>query len=224
MGGWGMLIGIALLAAALLALLRFPGRLWMVAATAVTLAATGYVWQGTPGLAGHPVEHQKAAGDVDAGLIAMREAMFGRFNRSDAYFHIADAMVRSGDPEMAAKAMLGAVAGVHDDASLWTWLGVTMAEANGGLVTPASRMAFDRAIALAPKHPGPHYFLGLALANMGQYAEARGEWARALELSPTVQPYTEVLKGQLARLDQFIAANGHGPVGDPGGDAGTGGE
>jgi cytochrome c-type biogenesis protein CcmH/NrfG len=206
MSGWITLGGLAIAAAALLVLLRFPRALWMVAATALTLGAAGYAWQGTPGLAGHPVTHERATQEIDPGLIAMREAMFGRFNLEDAYFKIADAMMRTGDAPSAARAMTGALVKYPDDGALWTWSGVTLAAQDGGMVSPASRFAFERALALAPKHPGPYYFFGLTLAQGGQPAEARQYWAKAVELSPEGAAYRQPMVDQLARLDAFLAS------------------
>jgi cytochrome c-type biogenesis protein CcmH len=209
--GWAMLLAFALFTAALLALLRFPRQLWMVAATALTLGAAGYAWQGSPDLAGNPMVHAEKKGTVDAGLVEMREALFGRFNSSYAYFAIADAMTRDGSPENAAKAMLGAVKALPKDAALWTGLGTAMADRDGGLVTPAARLAFDRAIALAPQHPGPYYFLGVALIKGGQPAEARQYWAKAVQLAPPLQPYHDPMVAQLRQLDAFLASNGVAP-------------
>jgi cytochrome c-type biogenesis protein CcmH len=180
-------------------------------ATALMLGAAGYAWQGSPDLAGNPMVHAEKKGTVDAGLVEMREALFGRFNSSYAYFAIADAMTRDGSPENAAKAMLGAVKALPKDAALWTGLGTAMADRDGGLVTPAARLAFDRAIALAPQHPGPYYFLGVALIKGGQPAEARQYWAKAVQLAPPLQPYHDPMVAQLRQLDAFLASNGVAP-------------
>lgn len=205
MTGWVVLAGVALLAAAVLALLRFPRALWTVAATGLTLGAAGYAWQGSPGLSGHPVERSEDKRDVDPGLIAMREAMFGRFNLEDSYFRIADAMARSGNAGSAAQAMQGAVRKYPTDFALWTWFGVTLVAQDGGMVSPASRFAFERGVALAPQHPGPVFFYGLALAEGGQPVEARRYWVQAIALAPAKAPYKPILVEQLARLDATIA-------------------
>ena len=208
MTGWVMLAAIALFATAVLALLRFPRVLWTVAATGLTLGAAGYAWQGSPGVAGHPVAPDADQRDVDPGLIAMREALFGRFNLEDSYFRIADAMARSGDTRSAAQAMLGAVRKYPTDFALWTWFGVTLAARDNGMVSPSSRFAFERGVALAPQHPGPAFFYGLALAEGGQPAEARRYWVQAIALAPDKAPYKPILIEQLARLDAAIAAQG----------------
>jgi cytochrome c-type biogenesis protein CcmH len=216
MMGWLMLIAAALFAAVLLVVLRFPKAMWTIPATAVTLGAAGYAWQGSPALEGATVAERKEGREVDPALIAMREAMFGRYNLEDAYFKQADAMARVGKDDMAARAMLGAIAKVGDDAALWTWLGVTLSDSERGLVSPASRYAFDHAMAIAPKHPGPPYFLGLMLARTERYAETRALWAKAVELSPAKAGFRTVLVEQLARLDAFLAAQaGTGPAVTP---------
>ena len=46
MMGWLMLALVAVAAGLLLALTGYPRRLWTIAATALTLGATGYAWQG----------------------------------------------------------------------------------------------------------------------------------------------------------------------------------
>ncbi|MEI9928185.1 MAG: cytochrome c biogenesis factor-like protein [Sphingomonas sp.] len=150
--GWLMLAALALGAALVLGAIGFPRRLWMVAATALTLGAAGYAFQGSPDLAGHPVTTAEVPVKVDPELIAMREAMFGRFNFSYTYFSAADAMTRMGAPDSAVKVMLGAVNKGPQDIGSWTGLGLTLADHDHGL-SPAARFAFERAMALNPLHP-----------------------------------------------------------------------
>lgn len=204
MMGWVMLLIVAMLAGAVLVAIRFPMRLWTIAATALTLGATGYAWQGSPGLAGHPVSQADKKGEVDADEVLLREAMFGRFNNSWSYFNASDAMSRNGSPDLAVVVMQGATIKFPADAALWTGLGIKLAEHDRG-VSPAARFAFDKAIALWPSHPGPPFFLGLAYVRAGQLAEARPYWVRAVALTPTTTPYREVLAAQLDWLDRRLA-------------------
>ena len=205
MTGWVLLVALAALAAAILLLLRFPRRLWTIPATALTLGAAGYAWQGSPGLAGTTVSEVQQAGEIDPGMVALREAMFGRFNTSYAFFAQADAMTRLGAPDTAARAMLNGTRQAPGDVGVWTGLGLTLAEAGGGGVSPAARFAFDRAMALHPEHPGPPFFLGLAYVRAGQFAEARQWWAKAVELAPAEASYRAELVARLTLLDAFLA-------------------
>lgn len=207
MMGWAMFVAIAAVAALFLALLRFPWRIWTVAATALMLGAAGYAWQGSPALAGHPVAAESKAGEVDPSLVALREAMFGKFGTYVfSYATAAESMTRTGRPDLAVAVWLGAVRKAPEDAALWTGLGLALAEHDGNQVSPASQLAFDKALALAPQHPGPPFFLGLALVRQGKFAEARPYWAKAVELTPEKMSYRDELRVRLFLLDQLLAA------------------
>lgn len=202
--GWAMLIGVALLTGGLLWLIGFPRRLWMVAATALTLGATGYAWQGNPGMPGHPVSQAEAPIELDPELIALRSAMFGSYGTfAWGYLSAADGMTRSGSPAYAVNVLLGGVAKGPQEVALWTGLGTALSENDKG-VSPAARFAFDKAMALNPKHPGPPFFLGLAYIRAGQFAEARQYWALAAQLAPAGAPYREDLNTRLGLLDRFL--------------------
>lgn len=215
MMGWAMLLLLAVLAGALLWLVGFPRRLWTIAATALTLGAAGYAWQGEPGLPGRNVTVEEKTGEVDPNLVAMREAMFGRFNFTWGMYAQSDAMTRGGKPGLAVQAMLNGTRMSPQDAGIWTGLGLAFVEHDGGLVSPAARLAFERGIALSPQHPGPPFFLGMALARSGQLAEARPFLAKAVELTPENIAYREVLVGQLARLDATLAEQAGQPASQP---------
>lgn len=210
--GWLLFLGLAIAAGLLLWLLRYPRRLWAVPAMAVMLGGAGYAWQGSPGLAGQSVEAAKQEGQIDPELVALREAFFGRFNFDAAYFMASDAMERSGSTQAAAKVMIGAVRKAPDDAALWTWAGVVVAQNDGNQISPASRFAFQRAMTLAPKHPGPAFFYGLAHIREGKLAEARPFWAKAVELTPSNASYRGELLTRLFLLDRFLESQQAGPA------------
>jgi cytochrome c-type biogenesis protein CcmH/NrfG len=91
------------------------------------------------------------------------------------------------------------------DAALWTGFGMKLADNDHG-VSPAARLAFDKAIALWPQHPGPPFFLGLAYVQSWDFVSARPFWARAVALTPESLSYRQVLMAQLDWLDRMIAA------------------
>jgi len=204
--GWLILVGIALGAGLLLWLTGFPRKLWTVAATALVLGAAGYAWQGSPGLAGHPVAAKSAKGEIDPEIVAIRDAMFGRFNFTWGSFMRADAMTRAGAPDTAVRAMVLTTRQAPGDAGGWAWLGIKLAENDGNQISPAAKFAFDRAIALAPQHPGPPFLYGLAMIREGKFAEARPYWAKALELTPEKAGYRDQLMVRLFLLDKFLEA------------------
>jgi hypothetical protein len=210
MMGWTILAGKALGAALLLWATGFPRTLWTVAATALTLGAAGYAWQGSPGLAGHPVTAVQKAGEIDPDIVAVRDGMFGRFNFTWGSFARADAMTRAGAPDTAVRAMILTVRQAPGDVGAWTWLGIKLAENDGNQISPASKFAFDRAAQLAPQHPGPPFFHGLALIREGKFDEARPFWAKAVELTPAKATYRAQLAGRLFLLDRFLEAQAAG--------------
>jgi tetratricopeptide (TPR) repeat protein len=206
MGGWLILLAIAIGAGLLLWLTGFPRKLWTVAATALMLGAAGYAWQGNPGLAGKPVSSMAQKGEIDPEIVEIRDAMFGRFNFTWASFTRADAMTRAGAPDTAVRAMILTVRQAPGDAGAWAWLGIKLAENDGSQISPAAKFAFERGIKLAPQHPGPPFFYGLALIREGKFAEARSYWAKAVELAPAKASYRGSLVARLFLLDRFLEA------------------
>lgn len=205
MTGWLVFGGFALLGGALLLLIRFPRRLWTLPTMAVMLAAAGYAWQGRPGLAGQPAQGATNARPLDQDVIAVREAMFGRFNFDFSYFMAADGMIRAGAPRHAAAVMLGAVRKAPNDVGLWSWLGVALAEQDGDQLSPAARFAFDKAAKLGPSHPGPPFFLGIALARSGDISAARNAWGEALQRVPKDASYRDDMVKAMLTLDPSLA-------------------
>jgi cytochrome c-type biogenesis protein CcmH len=206
MTGWLVLGGFALLAVALLLLIRFPRRYWTVPAMAVMLAGAGYAWQGQPGLPDHPVEGVASVRPLDPDLIAAREGLFGRFNFDYSYFMAADAMTRAGAPQLAATVMLGAVRKAPIDAGLWAGLGLALTEHDGDQLSPAARYAFDKAETLAPNHPGPPFYRGIALSRSGDSDAARRAWGKALRLLPPDAAVRNDMVSVMLKLDPDLAA------------------
>ncbi|MEG3180085.1 tetratricopeptide repeat protein [Sphingomonas sp. LT1P40] len=204
MMGWIALAAIGAVAFGLLWLFGMPRALGSFSGAALMLGAAGYALQANPGLSGAPVSTVKKAQEDDAALRDLRGAMFGRFSYLDSYFFAADSLVRGGDPDKATRLMLGGVRSSPGDAAMWTWLGMTMVEADKRTVSPAAGLAFRRAVALAPQHPGPAFFYGLAHVRAGDYAAARPWWRKALSLSPVGAPYRRDIAVRLALLEQFL--------------------
>lgn len=202
----GVMFGaLALAALLLLAALRYPRKLWTVPATAVMLAAAGYVWQGSPGLAGHPVAADAQKGEVNQELIDLRDAMFGKYGTyAWSYANMADGMRRNGKPDLAVAVWQGAVRQVPGEPALWTGFGVALAEHDGNQISPAAQFAFDKALAMSPRHPGPAFFYGLALVRANRFAEARPWWEKALALTPESASYRRELAARLLALDVFL--------------------
>lgn len=206
MMGW---IALALLAAAAFVLLRrlgVPRSLSSFVGAALALGAVGYAMQGRPDLPGSPVVAQTRGGEVDPALSELRLDLFGRFTNATTYFAAGDALTRSGDPRAAVNLYLGAVNARPQDAALWTALGGAYADHDRGAVSPPARFAFDRAMRLAPDHPGPPFFLGLAQVRAGEFRSAQRSWRRAYALTPPGVSYRAAIGQRLVLLDAFLAS------------------
>ena len=194
-------------AAALLWRLGVARPLWSSVGAALMLGATGYALQGRPWLPGTPVEPNARPIEVDPGLVALRIELFGGYTADDAYMTAGDAMLRSGDAGAATEVMLGGIRRIPRSAELWTGLGIALA-AHDGQVSPAATLAFDQAIRLAPRHPGPPFFAGLALVQAGRFAEARSYWRQALALVPAGASYRPAIAQRLALLEALTSRRG----------------
>lgn len=202
--GWAMLAIIGGGAALLLWRLGVPRLLWTLAGAALMLGATGYALQGSPALPGKVARPQVRTLEIEPDLVELRNAMFGRFSIDAAYQTAADAMIRANEPAAAVKVTLGGLDKLPNSAALWTELGSTLVTHDGDTMSPPALFAFRRAMRLAPRHPGPPFFLGLGYVQAGQLPEARKWWARALQLTPPGLSYRAAIAERLALLDQFM--------------------
>lgn len=209
---WILLLGIVLVVFGVLAFaLRLPRAGWEITGAALLFGVAGYALQGHPGLAGAPkpaAESEKAA---DAALLEQRQAMGDKFGKGRNWLVLADALTRQGQYRAASDVLGKALAQDANDADVWVALGNTLVGHSDGLITPAAQFAFDRAAKIAPDHPGPPFFTGLALAQSGRLPEAREVWADLLRRSPADAPYREDLAARLARIDAMLAAAGMAP-------------
>jgi tetratricopeptide (TPR) repeat protein len=211
MTGWLILVAIGAAALGLLWLFGFARGLWSFAGAALMLGAAGYALQGRPALPGAPVAGAKRAIEVDPDYVELRKALFGEFTYANSFFVAADAMTRAGETGAAVSMMLAGLQGAPDNLPLWTGLGVAYAEHDGNQISPAATFAFNRAIRLNPRHPGPWFMLGLAHIRGGQFAAARPYWRRALALSPEGAPYREMILTRVMLLDRFLEAQAAAP-------------
>ena len=205
MAGWALFLGLAIAAAAMLWRLHFPVQLKTFVLAAVMLGAAGYAWQGRPGWAGMPAKPATRGYAMSDETLALRNAMFGRFGAGVAYLIPSDAMMRIGAADSATGWLRAGINRDPGNVALWTQLGTVIATRDGA-VSPAADLAFRRAIALAPREPGPWFFLGLAEIRSGRFVEARAAWARSLALTPADFGYRPEIAARLALLDRLLAS------------------
>ena len=205
--GWAIAILLALLAGAGLYLFvrRDSGALQLTAA-ALLLALAGYSWQGHPGFAGAPKTAPGRQQLPDSEFAKTREDMLGRFDRAWALLNMAEGFQRRGDTEDAAMLLEGAVGRDPENVELWIGYGNALVMHGGGMMNPAAQLAFQRAAALAPDHPAPRFFYGLALAQGGNYDAAERIWRELLATAPPDAQYRRIVEERLQALQQARAA------------------
>ena len=204
---WLTLIGTATLLALLWAGVS-RGLATLVAAS-LLFGAAGYAWQQRASLPGHPVTADAEAIEVDPGLVAFRGAIMPG---NDAVLAAADDKLRAGDSTRAAQIILDAIARQPDAAPLWAGLGTAIVAHDGGQISPAAALAFQRAAALAPRNPGPPFFLGLAQVQAGNFDAARAAWVQVLALAPRAAPYRTAIAERLVMIDNYRAMQAGQPV------------
>jgi cytochrome c-type biogenesis protein CcmH/NrfG len=174
-------------------------------ASALLVAAAGYAWQGSPGLAGSPQAAARQDPPPETAFAILRKDMFGQFDRADWWLGIAEGRRRSGDTREAAAVIRSGIRANPRNATLWTGYGDALVLHGNGVLSPAADLAFRRGISLAPRHPGPRIFHGIALAQNGRYDEAELRWRQALALSPADSPWREGLERQIEMVRQARA-------------------
>lgn len=205
--GWAVMILLTLLAGAgLYFYVRRDNGALQFTAAALMLALAGYAWQGHPNQPGAPKAPPGRRQLPDSEFAKSREDMLGRFDQAAAWLNMADGFQRRGDTQSAAELLQGAVRRTPNNPDLWVGLGNALVVHGGGLMSPAAQLAFDRAARLAPGHPGPRFFYGLALAQGGNYDGAERIWRELLATAPPDAEYRRIVEQRLDALAQARAS------------------
>jgi cytochrome c-type biogenesis protein CcmH len=213
--GWLLLLVLALIVLA--GLWKFGGvrgNALQLLAAAMFVAAAGYAWQGRPGLGGKPVPPPVRQELPDSAFAETRKSMLGEFDSAGAWLTMAESYQRSGDTQSAAEIIRSGLKKNPNDADLWVGLGNALVIHADGMMTPSAELAFQRAAKIAPEHPGPKFFYGLALAQGGKYDEAEQLWRGLLQTAPADASWRPMVEQRLAMLDQArgAAATGMPPA------------
>ena len=198
MSGWLallLLIGVTLAA---FWLLRVRGAMLQMVGAALLFGAAGYALLGRPGLPSAPrlAEQQQAP----IPLTNLRHAFFGRFTPTEHWLLISESLGRRGKTQEAAGILQSAVREHPGDPALWIGLGNAMAD-HAGTLTPASDLAYRRAIELSPGYPAPRFFYGLALARAGDGYAAITLWRQILAEAPADASWLPLVEDAIAALE-----------------------
>ncbi len=205
--GWAIAIGIAVVTFCVLVfVVKLPRGGREFAAAALLIGLSGYALQGSPSEAGSPTPPRETEETGQAALIEARQAMGNKFGEGRNLLITADAMARRGQFATAAGILKVALKSSPNDPDLWLALGNALVGHSGGIITPASLYAFQRAADIAPEHPGPPFFTGLALAQSGQFEDARAIWQELMNRpGDPEEAWRADLAARIERLDAIIA-------------------
>lgn len=206
---WVVILAIGAIVFGLMAfVLKMPRAGWELSGAALLVGIAGYALQGSPGMPGAPkapVENKRAA---DEALIKQRQQMGDGFAKGQSWLILADGLARQGQYGAAAEVLRKGTQQFPRDADLWVSLGNALVGHSDGMITPAAQYAFQKAANIDPAHPGPPFFMGLALAQTGRLADARAMWAELLKRSPADAPYRADLAERIQRIDSMLAMQG----------------
>lgn len=201
--GWTMIVIFAgAIAIGLWRFARLERSALELVAAALLLALAGYALQGHPALIGHPVDAAEAAPAPPAAEAALRRAMTGRFSSEGEVLSYADAFNASGHSRSSVSIISAVLDKEPTNPDLWVGLGNALVIHGGGMMNPAAQFAFERAAEIAPNHPGPPFFFGLALAQSGKIDEAGEVWRGLLARAPDQAPWKADLEARLAQIGQ----------------------
>jgi len=213
--GWAIIIVLALaVAAALWPFLRRDRGALQFLAAAISLAFAGYAWQGHWSMGGHPKAARSHERVPESEFAKTREDMLGRFDRAAQWLTMAEGYQRRGDTENGVEIIRAGIRANANDADLWVGLGNALVIHNDGLMSPAAELAFRRAAQIAPNHPGPRYFFGLALAQGGQLDEAERIWRQLVAEAPPGAEYRSMIEERLQALQRQREMQNPVPVQD----------
>jgi cytochrome c-type biogenesis protein CcmH len=202
--GWVPVVLLVLaLAAALYPFARKDKGALQFLAAAMLLALAGYSWQGRPGQAGSPKSAEAPQAVPDDDFAILHPDLLGRFDRAFAWMQMADADRRNGNPLGSSQILESAVRANPRSYALWIAYAYSLVAVNDNQMSPASQLAFERAYRLAPNHPGPAFFYGLALARGGTWDGAEQVWTQTLQgLGSEYPAYRTAITERLAAIRQ----------------------
>lgn len=174
-------------------------------ALALGLGVAGYAVSGSPRQPSSPATALSVNPDLTPEAELASKKLMENFGDVRAWLTLSDALIRAGRTETAVAALQSGLEAIPGNAELWVQLGIAMVAHANGEVVPAARLAFDRASRLAPDHPAPGYFLGLAWLQSGDAEQALTTWRALRDRSPADAPWVPMLDSRIAAGEKMQA-------------------
>jgi cytochrome c-type biogenesis protein CcmH/NrfG len=198
MSGWAALLLLIGFSLALLWLVRVRGAMLQLAAAALLFGAAGYAILGSPELPSSNRSAEQRRPPIP--LTKLRHAFYGNFGPTEHWLIMSESLASRGRTQEAAGILQSAVREHPGDPSLWVGLGNALAD-HANTLTPASELAFRRAAELAPGHPAPRFFYGLALARSGDSKDAIAIWRQVVAEAPADASWRPFVEDAIAALE-----------------------
>jgi cytochrome c-type biogenesis protein CcmH/NrfG len=202
MGWLWLILLVAATAAGLWAAGKLRGAALQVTLAVLMLGAAGYALQGRPELAGTPREGGLSRPAVP--LTEARQAMLGTFTAGERYLLIADSFARRGNTGEELGAIRAGLRERSDDLALRIGLANALVD-HAQMITPAAELAFEQARELAPRHPAPLFFEGLARARSGDFERGLALFRSALALTPEGTSYRPMIEQGVLLVGNSLA-------------------
>ena len=198
MSGWLALLLLLAASIGVLWALGVRGPMLQLSGAALLFGAAGYAVDGRPGLASAPRVAEQGRAPIP--LTNLRHGFFGKFGPTEHWLLISESFARRGQTREAAGVLESAVREHPGDPVLWVGLGNALAD-HAGMLTPAGELAFRRANQLAPEHPAPRFFYGLALARSGDTEDALTIWRELLANAPADASWRPIVEDTVAAVE-----------------------
>lgn len=172
---------------------------------ALGLAVAGYAFTGSARLPSAPAPQAVINPELTPEAEQASKELLENFGDVRAWLTLSDALIRARRTETAVSALQSGLDAIPGNADLWVQMGIALVAHANGEVVPAARLALDRASRLAPEHPAPAYFLGLAWLQAGEVDRALATWEGLKARSPSDAPWVPMLDSKIAAIGRMKA-------------------
>ena len=207
----GIVIGVLLAVAIWFALRRtraLNGSSLQLVAAALMIGLAGYSLQGRTRLAGSPAAALPVKVLPPVLPVELAADFYGRFNAATPWIIIANGYMARGDGGNALATLSSAVRAAPRNSELWIALGNGFVTQNAGRMSPAAELAFAQSLHLAPQHPAPRFFYGLALLQQGRVDDSLKLWRDVLGEAPDDASWRPGLATRIAMVEALRNRSG----------------